>query len=114
MTARQLVRRQNGQLTRELVEQDQQNNLNKNFKLEDFDMIKTIGTGGTQLTLGGQDTSTYSLQDQIDGDPSASVADPGSRIRLFSIPDPNFLHPGSRIRIEKFKYFNLKKLVSKL
>jgi hypothetical protein len=48
MTARQLVRRQNGQLTRELVEQDQQNNHNKNFKLEDFDMIKTIGTGGTQ------------------------------------------------------------------
>jgi hypothetical protein len=59
MTARQLVRRQNGQLTRELVEQDQQNNHNKNFKLEDFDMIKTIGTGGTQLTVGDK----YSLQD---------------------------------------------------
>ena len=24
---------------------------------------------------------------------------PGSRIRLFSIPDPNCLHPGSRIRL---------------
>ena len=50
MTARQLVRRQNGQLTRELVEQDQHklpNNNNKTFKLEDFDMIKTIGTGST-------------------------------------------------------------------
>jgi hypothetical protein len=37
-----------------------------------------------------------------------SVADPGclSRIRLFSIPDPNCLHPGSRIRIKEFKYFN--------
>jgi hypothetical protein len=31
---------------------------------------------------------------------TASVADPGclSRIRLFPIPDPNCLHPGSRIR----------------
>ncbi len=34
---------------------------------------------------------------------------PGSRIRLFSIPDPNCLHPGSRIRIKDFKYFNPKK-----
>ncbi len=40
-----------------------------------------------------------------------SVADPGclSRIPLFSIPDPNCLHPGSRIRIKEFKYFNPKK-----
>jgi hypothetical protein len=37
---------------------------------------------------------------------------PGSRIRLFSIPDPNCLYPGSRIRIEEFKYFNPKKMVS--
>ncbi len=46
------------------------------------------------------------------------IADPGvyagSRIRLFSIPDPNCLHPGSRIRIKEFKYFNPKKPVSKL
>ncbi len=47
-----------------------------------------------------------------------SVADPGclSRIRLFSIPDPNCLHPGSRI-LKEFKYFNpkkSKKMVSKL
>ncbi len=34
---------------------------------------------------------------------------PGFRIRLFSIPDPNCLHPGSRIRIKEFKYFNPKK-----
>jgi hypothetical protein len=42
----------------------------------------------------------------------------GSRYRLFSvadtgclsqIPDPNFFHPGSRIRIKEFKYFNPKK-----
>jgi hypothetical protein len=35
---------------------------------------------------------------------------PGSRIRLFSIPDPRseFFHPGSRIRIKEFKYFNPK------
>ncbi len=47
---------------------------------------------------------------------------PGSRIRLFSIPDPTFFHPGSelslsRIRINEFKYFNSKKtkhMVSKL
>jgi hypothetical protein len=34
---------------------------------------------------------------------------PESRFRLFSIPDPNCLRPGSRIRIKEFKYFNLKK-----
>jgi hypothetical protein len=36
---------------------------------------------------------------------------PGSRIRFFPsrIPDPNCLHPGSRILIKEFKYFNLKK-----
>ncbi len=34
---------------------------------------------------------------------------PGSRIRLFSIPDPNCLHPGSWIRIKEFNYFNPKK-----
>ena len=41
----------------------------------------------------------------------------GSRIRLFSIPDPKCLHPGSRILIKEFKYFNPKKtnkMVSKL
>ncbi len=44
-----------------------------------------------------------------------SVADLGylSRIRIFSIPDPNFFHPGSkfspsRIPIKEFKYFNPK------
>jgi hypothetical protein len=31
---------------------------------------------------------------------------PGSRIRLFPIPDPNCLHPGSRILIKEYKYFN--------
>ncbi len=30
-----------------------------------------------------------------------------------SVADPNFFHPGSRIRIEEFKYFN-PKIVSKL
>ncbi len=48
-----------------------------------------------------------------------SVADPkclsririflSSRIRIFSIPDQNFFHPGSRISIKEFKYFNPKK-----
>jgi hypothetical protein len=35
----------------------------------------------------------------------------GSRIQLFPsrIPNPNCLHPGSRIRIKKFTYFNQKK-----
>jgi hypothetical protein len=33
----------------------------------------------------------------------------GSRIRLFNIPDPNCLHPGSRILIKEFKYINPKK-----
>ncbi len=43
-----------------------------------------------------------------------SVADPGC---LSRIPDPNCLHPGSRIFVKEFKYFNLKKtekMVSKL
>jgi hypothetical protein len=35
----------------------------------------------------------------------------GSRIRIFPsrIPDPNCLHPGSRILIKEFKYFNPQK-----
>jgi hypothetical protein len=45
----------------------------------------------------------------------SGVADPGclSRIRLFSIPDSNFFHLGSRIHIKEFKYFN-PKIVFKL
>ncbi len=39
---------------------------------------------------------------------------PGSRTRIFSIPDPNFFHPGSRICIREFKYFLTKKLFFKL
>jgi hypothetical protein len=37
----------------------------------------------------------------------ASVADPGclSRIRIFSIPDPNFSHPVSQIRNKEFQVF---------
>ncbi len=31
---------------------------------------------------------------------------------FFSIPDPNFFHPVSRIRIKEFRYFN-PKMVSK-
>ncbi len=33
----------------------------------------------------------------------------GFRIRFFSISDPNFFHPGSRICIKEFQYFNPKK-----
>ncbi len=42
----------------------------------------------------------------------ASVADPGClfRIPIFSVPDPNFFHPGSRTRIKEFKYVSPKKL----
>jgi hypothetical protein len=39
---------------------------------------------------------------------------PGSQVRLFSMPDPTCLHPGSRILIKEFQYFNPKKMVSKL
>jgi hypothetical protein len=35
---------------------------------------------------------------------------PGSEFFSSQIPDPNFFHPGCRIRIKKFKYFNPKKL----
>ncbi len=31
-----------------------------------------------------------------------------------SVADPTFFHPGSRIRIKEFKYFNPKKMFSKL
>jgi hypothetical protein len=34
---------------------------------------------------------------------------PGSDFFPFRIPDPTFSHPGSRIRIKYFKYFNPKK-----
>jgi hypothetical protein len=34
---------------------------------------------------------------------------PGSVFFPSRIPDPNCLHPGSRIRIKEFKYFNPKK-----
>jgi hypothetical protein len=54
---------------------------------------------------------------------SPSVADPGclsqipdptffysgSELSPSRIPDPNCLHPGSRVRIKEFKYFNPKK-----
>ncbi len=47
--------------------------------------------------------------------PDPNFFHPGSRIWIFSIPDPGseFFHPGSRIRIKELKYFN-KKMVSKL
>jgi hypothetical protein len=37
------------------------------------------------------------------------VPDPGSDFFLSRIPDPNCLHPGSRILIKEFNYFNPKK-----
>jgi hypothetical protein len=43
--------------------------------------------------------------------------DPGSDFFLSRIPDPNCLHPGSRILIKEFKNFNpkkIQKMVSKL
>ncbi len=45
----------------------------------------------------------------------SSVVDPGclSQIRIFSIPDPHFFHPESRIHIKEFRYFT-QKMVSKL
>jgi hypothetical protein len=42
------------------------------------------------------------------------IPDPGSDFFPSRIPDPNCLHPGSQIRIKEFKYFNPKKMVSKL
>ena len=37
------------------------------------------------------------------------IPDPGSNFFPSRIPVPNCLHPGSRIRIKEFKYFNPKK-----
>jgi hypothetical protein len=34
------------------------------------------------------------------------ISDPGSDFFPSLIPDPNFFHPGSRISIEEFEYFN--------
>jgi hypothetical protein len=45
------------------------------------------------------------------------ISDPGSDFFPSRIPDPTFFHPGSRILIKEFKYFNPKKgkkMVSKL
>jgi hypothetical protein len=50
-------------------------------------------------------------------DPDPTFFHPGSRIRLFSIPDPGSELSPSRIRIKEFKYINPKKnkkMVSKL
>jgi hypothetical protein len=38
--------------------------------------------------------------------PGSQIPDPGSDFLSSRIPDPNCFHPGSRIRIKKFKYFN--------
>jgi hypothetical protein len=40
-----------------------------------------------------------------------SVTDPGC---FSQIPDPNFFHPGTRIRIKEFKYYNPKNCFSAL
>jgi hypothetical protein len=37
------------------------------------------------------------------------IPDPGSHFFPSRIPDPNCLHPGSRILIKEFKYFTPKK-----
>jgi hypothetical protein len=45
------------------------------------------------------------------------IPDPGSDFFPSRIPDPNCLHPGSRILIKEYKYLNppkSKKMVSKL
>jgi hypothetical protein len=45
------------------------------------------------------------------------IPDPGSDFFPSRIPDPNYLHPGSRILIKEFKNFNpkkCKKIISKL
>jgi hypothetical protein len=41
------------------------------------------------------------------------IPDPGSDLFPSRIPDPNCLHPGSRILIKVFKYFNPKKKQNK-
>ncbi len=49
--------------------------------------------------------------------PGSRIPDPGSDFFPSRIPYPNCLHPGSRILIKEFKYFNpkkSKKMVSKL
>ncbi len=62
------------------------------------------------LTWYNQKTNTFSFctLEQCCGS-GMFIPDPGSRNRLFSIPDPNCLHPGSRILIKEFKYFNPQK-----
>jgi hypothetical protein len=74
--------------------------------------IKLAENGNTWGFLVGIFLSFFTFHSKF----ASSVADPGclSRIRLFSIPDPTFFHPGSelfpsRIRIKELKYFNPKK-----
>ncbi len=63
-------------------------------------LVSEIRRSGKNLFRGGSGSAT-------------SVADPGCLSRIpdptFSIPDPNCLHPGSRILIKQFKYFNPQK-----
>ncbi len=51
------------------------------------------------------DTQVANICFNAVGKPVLRIRDvyPGSRIQLFSIPDPNCLHPGSRTRIKGFK-----------
>jgi hypothetical protein len=81
------------------------------------DVVRLSASGATQH----QDYRTYFSKENPRGTHLTSymylqevmrIRDvyPGSQIRIFSIPDPNFFHPGSRIRIKEFKYFNPKKL----
>ncbi len=42
------------------------------------------------------------------------ISDPGSEFFTSRIPDPSFFHPGSRIRLKEFKYFNPNKWFSEI
>ncbi len=85
------------------------------------------------LLLGSLSPSKFGDEISSFADPGMFIPDPRSRIPISSITDPRswiqiffILHPwsqilifsipdpGSRIRIEEFKYFNQKKMVSQL
>jgi hypothetical protein len=72
---------------------------NSRLKIEWVE-IENIYTVSNKRKLSGTAVTIYPASESVLRNRDVY---PGSRIRTVSIPDPNYLHPGSRIRIKEFK-----------
>ncbi len=79
-----------------------------------------LDPGGEKVSIRIRDEQPgsyfFELRNQCGGS-GMFIPDPGSDFFPSRIPNPNCLHPGSRILVKEFKYFNpknSKKMVSKL